>query len=261
MDGDGELDPNEDVFDNDRLDGGILESRVKARVENNRLILSSLAGGSTKIDLRDDDNILLQLGFFELNLKGFSIQKELQFDVDRLIQGIPSANLNVTPQSAQVEVDRTFDDPETVESDFNEFINISEDSVVTLLKESARMSNIRVFFDATTALEQIKIFFSQFNDSIRRINDVLSGSKEFAKDREIQNIRNDLTIQPQKKTRFIEKRNEGIDIFRANSKNLQEIGFGVFNTKKKTMQELSASTTLIDIMGEGTSPFSKLAKG
>ncbi len=261
LNGDGKLDPDEDVFDNDRLDGGISESRVKARVENNRLILSSLAGGSTKIDLRDDDNILLQLGFFELNLKGFSIQKELQFDVDRLIQGIPSANLNVTPQSAQVEVDKTFDDPETVESDFNEFINISEDSIVTLLKESARMSNIRVFFDATTVLEQIKIFFSQFNDSIRRINDVLSGSKEFTKDREIQNIRNDLTIQPQKKTRFIEKRNEGINIFRANSKNLQEIGFGVFNTKKKTMQELSASTTLIDIMGEGTSPFSKLAKG
>ena len=46
LDGDGELDPDEDVFKNNRLDGGISESRVKARVENNRLILSSLAGGA-----------------------------------------------------------------------------------------------------------------------------------------------------------------------------------------------------------------------
>ncbi|SVE63880.1 uncharacterized protein METZ01_LOCUS516734, partial [marine metagenome] len=161
LDGDGELDPDEDVFKNNRLDGGISESRVKARVENNRLILSSLAGGAAKIDLRDDDNILLQLGFFELNLKGLPIQKELQFDIDRLIQGIPSANLNVTPQSAQVEVDKTFDDPETVESDFNEFKNILEGSVVTLLKESARMSNIKVFFDAATTIDQIKTFFNQ----------------------------------------------------------------------------------------------------
>ena len=67
-------------------------------------------------------------------------------------------------------------------------------------------------------------------------------------------MRNDLTIQPQEKTRIIEKRNEEIDIFRVTSENLQEIGFGVVNTKKKTVQELSTSIALADLDGS-TSPF------
>ena len=231
--GNGELDPDEDTIDNDRLDGGTIESGVKASVVNNRLVLSSLAGGSTKIDLRDDDNILLQLGFFELNLKGLPIQKEFQFDADQLLVRFPSINLNVTPRPALVEVDRSFAEPKTIESDFNEFTNISEDSIITALKASARKSNIQVFFDAANAIDQIKTFFKHFNDSLRQINDVLSQSKEFSKDKEIKNIRNDLTIQPQEKTRIIEKRNEDIDIFRVTSENLQEIGFGIVNTKKK----------------------------
>jgi len=258
--GNGELDPDEDTIDNDRLDGGTIESGVKASVVNNRLILSSLAGGSTKIDLRDDDNILLQLGFFELNLKGLPIQKELQFDADQLLVRFPAVNLNVTPRPALVEVDRSFAEPETIESDFNEFTNISEDAIITALKASVRKSNIQVFFDATNTIDQIKTFFNHFNDSLRQINDVLSQSKEFSKDKEIQNIRNDLTIQAQEKTRIIEKRNEEIDIFRVSSENLQEIGFGVVNTEKKTVQELSTSIALADILDGPTSPFSNTTK-
>ena len=258
--GNGELDPDEDTIDNDRLDGGTIESGVKASVVNNRLVLSSLAGGSTKIDLRDDDNILLQLGFFELNLKGLPIQKELQFDADQLLVRFPAINLNVTPRPALVEVDRSFAEPETIESDFNEFTNISEDAIITALEASVRKSNIQVFFDATNAIDQIKTFFNHFNDSLRQINDVLSQSKEFSKDKEIQNIRNDLTIQAQEKTRIIEKRNEEIDIFRVTSENLQEIGFGVVNTKKKTVQELSTSIALADILDGPTSPFLNTTK-
>ena len=260
LNGDGKINSDEDVIDNDRLDGGFLESGVKARVVNNRLVLSSLAGGSTKIDLRDDNNILLQLGFFELNLKGLPIQKELQFNTDQFIQGISATNLNIQPRPASIELDRTFNDPETIESDFNEFSNISENAVLTVLKESAEKASIQVFFDATNTIEQIKTFVNHFNGSLIRINDVLSQSKEFAQDKELQNIRNDLTIQSQEKTRIIEKRNEEIDIFRATSKNLQEIGFGIVNTKKKTVQELSTSLALADIAGGAGSPLFNLTK-
>ena len=260
LNGDGKINSDEDVIDNDRLDGGFLESGVKARVVNNRLVLSSLGGGSTKIDLRDDNNILLQLGFFELNLKGLPIQKELQFNTDQFIQGISATNLNIEPRPASIELDRTFHDPETIESDFNEFSNISEGAVLTVLKESAEKASIQVFFDATNTIEQIKTFVNHFNDSLLRINDVLSQSKEFAQDKEIQNIRNDLTIQSQEKIRIIEKRNKEIDIFRVMSKNLQEIGLGIINTKKKTVQELSTSLALADIVGGAGSPLFNLTK-
>ncbi|MBI4389201.1 MAG: hypothetical protein HY580_03390, partial [Nitrospinae bacterium] len=78
-DGDGQLDSAEDANSNERLDGGTAEHKVAATIEDNRLKLTSRAGGSTKIDLQDPDDILLALGFFELNGKGLSIQKEVQF--------------------------------------------------------------------------------------------------------------------------------------------------------------------------------------
>ncbi|MZH02947.1 MAG: hypothetical protein F3745_06020, partial [Nitrospinae bacterium] len=70
LDGDGEIDLGEDVNDNNNLDGGTAETKVRALIKDNRLVLVGLAGGRTCIDLRDDDNVLLELGFFELNSKG-----------------------------------------------------------------------------------------------------------------------------------------------------------------------------------------------
>jgi len=258
--GNGSLDSDEDVINNNRLDGGFFETGVKARIESNRLVLSSIAGGSTKIDLRDKDSILFQLGFFELNLKGLPIQKELQFDTDRLIQGIPSANLNIEPLPALVEVDKTLNDPKTIASDFNVFTNISEGAVITALKASVRKASIQVFFDATNAIDQIKTFVNHYNDSLLKINDVLSQSKEFARDKDIQNIRNDLTTKPQEKTRIIEKRNDEIDMLRTTTENLQGIGFGVANANKKIVQELSTSIALKGIVGEATSSFFNATK-
>ncbi|KMP12056.1 hypothetical protein UZ36_02405 [Candidatus Nitromaritima sp. SCGC AAA799-C22] len=251
----GKLDPDEDVIDNDRLDGGTAESKVKASVIKNRLVLTSLAGGSTKIDLRDDDNILLALGFFELNIKGLPIQKELQFNDDRF-----AVNLNVLPQPALAKVDKTFADPETVENDFDEFDNIAEDTVVTLKKESQRKSKVRIFIDATTTLDQIQTFFDQFNTSIRQINKVLSQSREFAKDREIQDIRDDLTRKTQTKTSELERRNEKIDLLRIAKENRQGIGFSVNNTEKQAVQEVPATTTVEDILQGIISPFTNADK-
>ena len=233
------LDPSEDTINNGRLDGGTQQNRVRANVIANRLTLKSFAGGSTSIDLRDDDNILLKLGFFELNLKGLPVQKELQFDNEKLRQGISATNLNIEPQPALAEVDKTFNDPKIVVSDFNKFINIAENAVLTLEKQSTQMSNVQIFFDATNTLDQIKLFFNQFNDSLREINDILFQSKEFYKDKEIQEIRNDLTFQPQDKTRMIEKRNEIIDIFRSASENLQTIGFSIKSNFKNPTNQLT----------------------
>ena len=235
------LDPSEDTINNGRLDGGTQQNRVRANVIDNRLTLKSFAGGSTRIDLRDDDNVLLKLGFFELNLKGLPVQKELQFDNEKLRQGIRATNLNAEPQPALAEVDKTFNDPKIVASDFNKFINIAENSALTLEKESTKMSNVQIFFDATNALDQIKLFFNQFNDSLREINDILFQSKEFYKDKEIQKIRDELTFQPQDKTRVIEKRNEIIDIFRSASENLQTIGFSIKNDFKNPANQLTST--------------------
>ncbi|MCH8156189.1 MAG: flagellar filament capping protein FliD [Nitrospinae bacterium] len=251
LNADGVLDPSEDVNNNNRLDGGIAQTRVKANVIRNRLILTSLAGGSTQIHLVDDDGILLELGFFELNSKGMPIEKELQFNDFN-----PRVNLNVVQQRASIEVDETFADPKTVENDFNEFSNVAEDVVVTVTRESDRPADVQIFIDASTALEQIQTFFEQFNDSLRQINDILAESREFAKDREIQNVRNDLTQETQEKIKEIGKRNELINIFRGHVENTQAIGFSVTNTEKRGVQEVSVTTAAEDIHRAIVSPFS-----
>ena len=62
---------------------------MTASVQENRLVLTSLAGSDAGIDLRDDDNVLLGLGFFEGDAKGNPVLKERQFDSDK-----PGVNLN-----------------------------------------------------------------------------------------------------------------------------------------------------------------------
>ncbi|NIP99727.1 MAG: hypothetical protein GWM98_04250, partial [Nitrospinaceae bacterium] len=92
LNGNGILDPAEDTNDNRRLDGGTRDLQVVARVRDQRLELTSLGGGNQRIDLRDEDNVLLALGFFELNAKGLPILNERQF-ADRN----PPVNLNREP--------------------------------------------------------------------------------------------------------------------------------------------------------------------
>ena len=99
FDGDGVIDLGEDANDNGQLDGGVDESQVLALIQDNRLILLSMAGGRNQIDLLDNDEVLLGLGFFELNSKGFPIQKEFQFDEDA-----PGINLIQQPQTAKIEI-------------------------------------------------------------------------------------------------------------------------------------------------------------
>lgn len=76
--GKGYLYPSEDVNNTGQLVGGSKQNMVSATIENNRLKLTSLASGSTKINLRDPNNILLSLGFFAYDSKGMSVQKDTQ---------------------------------------------------------------------------------------------------------------------------------------------------------------------------------------
>ena len=100
VNGNGEIDPTEDSNGNKRLDGGTFDNNVLALVRDNRLVLVSLAGGSNTIDISEDNNVLLDLGFFEIDGSGRKVQKEIQLnDLER------PENLVVQPQTALAEVD------------------------------------------------------------------------------------------------------------------------------------------------------------
>ena len=236
LDGDGELDPDEDVNDNGRLDGGVAETKVLALIKDNRLVLVGLAGGRDRIDLLDSDGVLLSLGFFELNIKGFPIQKEFQFDSDD--QDL-EANLIQDPQTANI----TFNG-ESVFSDTNVFSGVIEDTDVIIKSASAKEAQINIFIDAESFFSQIKTLFEQFNNSVSIINDFLGVSRTFAQDGDIQDIRNDLTFKPQERTRILAERNENINKLRGRLGNPFATGIKVVNTEKNNQQEVAITSAV-----------------
>jgi flagellar capping protein FliD len=232
LNGNGEIDLTEDSNSNKRLDGGSLENNVLALIRDNRLILVSLAGGSNTIDLKEDDSVLLDLGFFEAVDEGLPVLKEIQLN-----DLIAPENLNVQPQTAIVEVDGEF-----FSSNTDVISGVIEDTALVLRQASEKSARITIFIDAPTFFEQIKILFSQFNNSIAKINDLLAVSSSFEEDGDIQDIRNDLTIDPQKEARVLQERNRIIDDLRGRPGNSQATGVSVTNTEKKTQQEVAVTS-------------------
>ncbi|MEE3347057.1 MAG: flagellar filament capping protein FliD [Nitrospinota bacterium] len=236
LDGDGELDPDEDVNDNGRLDGGVAETKVLALIKDNRLVLVGLAGGRDRIDLLDSDEVLLNLGFFELNFKGFPVQKEFQFDSEDQDLAV---NLIQQPQTAKIEIDG-----KPVFSDTNVFSGVIEDTDLVIKKASEKAAQINIFIDTETFFTQIKTLFDQFNNSISKINNLLGISRTFAQDGDIQDIRNDLTFKPQERARGLAKRNENIDALRGRPGNPFATGIKVVNPEKNNPQEVAITSAV-----------------
>ena len=234
INGNGVLDGTEDANNNERLDGGTLENRVIASIQSNRLVLTSLAGGSTKIDLRDDNSILLELGFFELNFKGNPVQKELQFK-----GSLPEVNLIENPSQAEIEFEG-----EVLNSDFDIFVGALGQTALILQEASDKTAEISISIDPTDVVELIKNFFNQFNSSIGLINEVLTESLAFDKDPAIQELRKDLVSKIEKETAAINKRNAAIDKVRGRAENEQEIGVFLNCTEKNIVQETAVTSAL-----------------
>lgn len=232
LDGDGQLDLGEDTNDNNHLDGGTDETKVRALIKDNRLVLVGLAGGRTSIDLEDNDNVLLELGFFELNLKGLPVQKEFQFDA-----AAPGVNLIQEPQTAKIKING-----QSVPSDNNVFSGVIEDTELVIKQASEKVAQINISIDAATFFSQIKTLVGQFNESITKVNDLLAVSRTFKRDGDIQDIRNDLTFTPQARTRELDQRNENIDRLRGRPGNPFATGIKVVNTEKNSLQEIAVTS-------------------
>ena len=235
IDGDGEIDLGEDINDNGNLDGGTAETKVRALIQDNRLVLVGLAGGRTQIDLQDNDEVLLSLGFFELNSKGFPIQKEVQFDSDD--QSL--TNLIQEPKTAKIKINE-----KQVPSDNNVFSGVIEDTDLVIKRASEKVAQINISINAATFFAQMKILVEQFNKSITKINDLLGVSRTFKRDGDIQNIRNDLIFKPQARVRELDQRNEKIDTLRGRPGNPFATGIEVVNTEKSNLQEVAVTAAV-----------------
>jgi flagellar capping protein FliD len=226
--GNGVLDSGEDLNGNDRLDGGTSNTAVRASVTDGRLVLQSLKAGSNRIDLEDDDGLLLQLGFFQSDSKGNAVLKEQEFDDSN-----PPQNLIQEPTEASLQLDGL-----TFTSDSNRFSGQIEGTEITLKKTSEKTAEISITLDVSSVADEIESLFDQFNDSILRLNDVLKGSLAFQRDPDVQRIRNDLT-EPQKNFRESAAINRDIARRRPDFNNPGDSGIQVVNTEKNPVQEIA----------------------
>ncbi|PIQ95367.1 MAG: hypothetical protein COV67_15215 [Nitrospinae bacterium CG11_big_fil_rev_8_21_14_0_20_56_8] len=235
--GNGSADLAEDTNDNKRLDGGTAQNQVAANILKNRLVLTSTAGGEIAIDLRDDDGILLALGFFELNIKGVAVQKEQQFT-----DGFPPVDLIQLPRTAEANIAG-----ETVQSTTNQFDGAGEDTTVTLQKAPGDPATIIITLDIKNVQERINRFADLFNETVSVLNDLLAGSRIFARDLQIQDLRNDLTAKTQEKTKELDLRNRNADAVNLQSVDPKVTGISVANAEKDTVHEVSAVSALDNI--------------
>lgn len=235
INGNGILDPAEDVNDNDRIDGGTGETNVVASILAGRLVLASRTGLVNTVDLQDDDDVLLSLGFFELNSKGFSIPKEQQLDFSTR----PPADLNKASQKAVIAVDG-----EIFTNNTNTFDNVIEGTRLNIKKASDLISQVQIITNPGNAVEQIKSLFDSFNNSIKQINNAINLSRVFERDPEIQRIRRSLVDNPQQRIRKINADNRDIDAIRANRENTRIIGLESVNTGKSIVQEVAVTRTV-----------------
>ncbi len=248
-DGDGVLDPSEDVNNNERLDGGSDQIKLIASIEGNRLVLTSTAEGAADIELDDDDGILLALGILETNNKGFPVVKERQFDFSQN----PPVNLNKSSQSAFVQIDESL-----VESPTALIDNAVEGVQLEIKKSSSLETEVSVISDPQNAVSLIQNFFDEFNEVVSQVNQALTVSRVFERDPEIQTIRQELVGESQDNIQNLNSLSENVEAIRPDPFNIRGIGLEVVGSEKNVVQELSITNALERIKQGVISPFASL---
>ncbi len=219
-----QLDSSEDINNNERLDGGSSKINVRASIERNRLILTSTLYGDKKISLTDTDGILLSLGFFKLDGRGVSVQKEQQL----LSNG---ENLNKEPQKAIVSVNDI-----KYEKNTNTISDIISDATINLKKSSSSGITVTISSDVTQALGNIKGFVDSFNKTLRFINDQIASDKMLNKDEKVQIIRNNM----------VHNANDEI-MSDDGSNHISQIGIEKNKSERRNVNQLSLTNLLLNL--------------
>ena len=231
----GILEGTEDINGNERLDGGTTQNKVIASIQRNRLFLTSTIGGSRKIDLRDPDNILLILGFFDEGTNGLPVEKVSEVDFSKE----PAEELIKLPQNALLEVDGTkFANPTNV------FKNALDGTELKTKRETSLDTEIKISTNTGKAVNLIQKFFEEFNRSVRQINQALAETRVFERDPEFQNIRRDLLNITQSRIQNLNQKSFRRNDFLARRQNNSILGISVENSEKRVVQEISVSSAV-----------------
>ncbi|MBI3813970.1 MAG: flagellar filament capping protein FliD [Nitrospinae bacterium] len=220
----GKLDSSEDINNNEKLDGGSSQINVTASIERNRLMLTATLQGDKKISMTDTNGILLSLGFFQLDGRGVSVQKEQQL----LSSG---ENLNKEPQKAVISINGT-----KYERNTNAVSDIIPDTTINIKKESDSDITVTISSDINVPLNNIKGFVDSFNRTLKFINDQIASDRMLNKDEAVQNIRKDMVDNAYNEIQSDDGNNR-----------ISEIGIEKDKSERRNSNQLSLTNLLLNL--------------
>lgn len=226
INGDNVIQGSEDLDNDGILEGGIADHKVIAFISNDRLYLNSLSKDNRKISLQDDNNIYLNLGFFELNRFNAPVLKEQQLDPDTF------ENLNKAPTFSSLTVNG-----DSFEKEVNYVSDIIPETTLSLKDTSSRNISLSISLDMSAAIASIKNFVTVYNDTIQFLNRELAFSRVLEENDAVQKIRNGLNDKVED------------DVLNADPKfnNLQEIGITGQNQEKNTFNEITIKNLVANL--------------
>tara|TARA_B100000315_G_scaffold168683_1_gene157254 strand:- start:8840 stop:10717 length:1878 start_codon:yes stop_codon:yes gene_type:complete len=229
INGDNVIQGSEDSNGNELLDGGVAELEVVASIIDNRLFLESLSNVHKKIELQDHNDVLFDLGFFELDRDDNAVLKEQQLDPDTF------ENLNMLPTTSSLTVDG-----DSFEKAANEISDIIPETTLRLKDTSSRDISLSISTDLTETLKNIKNFVSAYNDTIKFLNNELAFSRVLEEDVSTQKMRNRLNDKTMD------------DVLNADQKfnNLEEIGITSQNQSKNTFNQIAIKNLVTNFKSE-----------
>lgn len=229
INGDNIIQGSEDLNNNELLDGGIEALELVATISGNRLILNSISEINKNIQLQDDNNILLDLGFFELDRLNNPVLKEQQLD--------PETFENFNKQSASSFL--TIDGRIFIKK-VNDISDIVPETTLSLKDTSLKDISLSISADINSALKNIKTFINAYNEVINFLNKELTFDRVLEGNVAVQKIRTGLN------DRAVD------DILNADQKfnNLNKIGITSRNQSKNTFNEVAIKNLVTNFKKE-----------
>ena len=166
-----------------------------------------------------------------MDSNGQLIQKEVQLNAS-------GTNLVVSGNDAEITIDG-----EAFTSANNIFSDILEGVTLEVRGGAGETIRIAVETDASAAVSQIQSLFLRLNDAITALNDSLAFAQTFARDFELQSVREELTENSQTGIRANESRDASREAVDPSNNLPPSLGLNSVNVEKFSTTELGITRT------------------
>ncbi len=239
VDFDETLDTTEDVNGNEILDGGTSQLGVKAEIQFDRLMISTVNTGNRRLNIEDTDDILLSLGVQFENNAG-EVKDTAQFGSSGTNQLNSSASFSSFSVNGQ-----------NYQTPSNRVNNVVPNTSLNLKDVTVTPAKLDIKNDLESSQDKIERFAKEYNTSMKTINNYLAFQKTLNSNAIVQNLRAQLKEHVAAPVKSLKK----------GGNSLQSIGLELQNTEKHSISSFAARNVMDSVMKNKKAVSSYRAQG